>query len=216
MVKVLVVHQTLLICNIIGSVLSDESDITVVGRVTTLADALAYLQDDRCNMVLVSANLPNNGALELTQAATQINPAIKVLVTGLPKSKNIILQYVMAGASGYILEDVSVERLLDHIRAAHEDKALVSPEIAAAMMTQISELAYISAQDQLDTTAVSDLTNREREVLALIGKGLTNQEIADRLFIEVGTVKNHVHNLLKKLDVNSRDDAAAFVPFLEE
>jgi DNA-binding NarL/FixJ family response regulator len=167
-------------------------------------------------MVLVSANLPNNGALELTQAATQINPAIKVLVTGLPKSKNIILQYVMAGASGYILEDVSVERLLDHIRAAHEDKALVSPEIAAAMMTHISELAYISAQDQLDTTAVSDLTNREREVLALIGKGLTNQEIADRLFIEVGTVKNHVHNLLKKLDVNSRDDAAAFVPFLEE
>jgi len=83
-------------------------------------------------------------------------------------------------------------------------------------MTQITELAYISSQDGLDTTAVSELTNREREVLNLIGEGLTNQEIADQLFIEVGTVKNHVHNLLKKLDVSNREDAAAYLPYLEE
>jgi RNA polymerase sigma factor (sigma-70 family) len=122
----------------------------------------------------------------------------------------------MAGASGYVLEDVSVDNLLDHIRAAHDDQAIVSPEIAAALMNQISELAYVSAQDQLDVTAVSELTNREREVLNLIGDGLTNQQIADRLYIEVGTVKNHVHNLLKKLEVSNREDAAAFLPYLEE
>jgi DNA-binding NarL/FixJ family response regulator len=216
MVKVLVVHQTLLIGNIIASVLSDEKDITVVGRATTVAEAMSYLEAGQCNMVLISAQLADNGALKLTETAVEINPDTKVLVTGLPESKNIILQYVMAGAAGYVLEDVSVENLLDHIRAVHDDKAIVSPEIAAALMEQISELAYISSQDQLDTTAVTDLTNREREVLNLIGEGLTNQEIADRLFIEVGTVKNHVHNLLKKLDVNSREEAAAYLPFLEE
>jgi DNA-binding NarL/FixJ family response regulator len=216
MVRVLVVHQTLLIGNIIASVLSDEKDITVVGRATTIDEAMTCLETERCNMVLVSAQLPDNGALKLTEAATEIDPKTKVLVTGLPESKNIILQYVMAGASGYVLEDVSVEHLLDHIRAAHDDQAIVSPEMAAALMTQITELAYISSQDRLDTTAVSELTNREREVLNLIGEGLTNQDIADKLFIEVGTVKNHVHNLLKKLDVSNREDAAAYLPYLEE
>ena len=216
MVKVLIVHQTLLIGNIIASVLSDEKDITVEGRATTVDEAMSYLEAGRCNMVLVSATLPGNGALKLTEAAIEIDPATKVLVTGLPESKNIILQYVMAGAAGYVLEDVSVEHLLDHIRAVHDDQALVSPEIAAALMTQITELAYISSQDRLDTKAVADLTTREREVLNLIGEGLTNQEIADRLFIEVGTVKNHVHNLLKKLDVSSREDATAYLPYLEE
>lgn len=216
MVNVLIVHQTLLIGNIIASVLSDEKDLTVVGPATTVDEAITYLEAGRCDMVLVSANLPGNGALKLTEAAIEIDPATKVLVTGLPESKNIILQYVMAGAAGYVLEDVSVERLLDHIRAVHDDQALVSPEMAAALMTQITELAYISSQDRLDTKAVADLTNREREVLNLIGEGLTNQEIADRLFIEVGTVKNHVHNLLKKLDVSSREDAAAYLPYLEE
>ena len=216
MVKVLIVHQTLLIGNIIASVLSDEKDIIVVGRATTIDEAMSHLEAGRCNMVLVSANLPGNGALKLTEAAIEIDPATKVLVTGLPESKNIILQYVMAGAAGYVLEDVSVERLLDHIRAVHDDQALVSPEMAAALMTQITELAYISSQDRLDTKAVADLTTREREVLNLIGEGLTNQEIADRLFIEVGTVKNHVHNLLKKLDVSSREDATAYLPYLEE
>jgi RNA polymerase sigma factor (sigma-70 family) len=216
MVNVLIVHQTLLIGNIIASVLSGEKDITVVGSATTVDEAITYLEAGRCDMVLVSANLPGNGALKLTEAAIELDPATKVLVTGLPESKNIILQYVMAGAAGYVLEDVSVERLLDHIRAVHDDQALVSPEMASALMTQITELAYISSQDRLDTKAVADLTNREREVLNLIGEGMTNQEIADRLFIEVGTVKNHVHNLLKKLDVSSREDAAAYLPYLEE
>ena len=216
MVNILIVHQTFLIGNIIASVLSDEKDITVVGRATSVEEAISYLEAGPCDMVLVSAKLPGNGALKLTEAAIELDPATKVLVTGLPESKNIILQYVMAGAAGYVLEDVSVERLLDHIRAVHDDQALVSPEMASALMTQITELAYISSQDRLDTKAVADLTNREREVLNLIGEGLTNQEIAYRLFIEVGTVKNHVHNLLKKLDVSSREDAAAYLPYLEE
>jgi RNA polymerase sigma factor (sigma-70 family) len=215
MIRALVVHQTKLIANIIASVLSEESDIHVVGRATSVDEAMALLDRTNCNMVLVSARLPNKGALELTEAVSQEKPEIVVLVFGLPESENLILQYVMAGASGYVLQDVPAEHLFENIRAAHEDKAIVSPTVAAALMTQIAELAQISARNTLDPAAVQELTPREQEVLELIGEGLTNQEIGERLYIEVGTVKNHVHNLLKKLDVGSRGDAAAYLPLIK-
>jgi DNA-binding NarL/FixJ family response regulator len=215
MIRVLVVHQTKLIANIIASVLSEEPDFHVVGRTSSIDEALALLERTNCNMVLVSARLPQNGALELTEAVSQKAPEIVVLVFGLPESESLILQYVMAGASGYVLQDVSAGRLFENIRAAHQDKALISPTVAAALMTQIAELAKVSARNNLDPLAVQELTPREQEVLELIGEGLTNQEIGEQLFIEVGTVKNHVHNLLKKLDVGSRDEAAAYLPLIK-
>lgn len=215
MIKVIIAHQTRLICNIIASVLSDESDITVIGKADNVADALNLLKNQTCDIMLVSGLLPNDGALEITQEAAKITPDTKVLVIGIPESKQIILQYVMAGASGYVLQDVSVERLLDNVRAVYGEQALVSPAIAAALMTHLSELAQVSSQTNFDSSAYEGLTPREREVLDLIAEGMTNQEIADCLFIEVGTVKNHVHNILKKLDVNSREEAASYVPFMQ-
>jgi RNA polymerase sigma factor (sigma-70 family) len=216
MIHVLVVHQTALISSLIASVLSEEPDINVVSQVTTLDEALSILEKGGCNMVLVAATLPDNGAMKLTESLAQARPNIKVLVIGLPESKNAILQYVAAGAAGYVLQDVSVEALLDNVRAVYEDKAIISPVIAAALMSRVAELARISSQSELDMTACEELTPRERDVLDHIGKGYTNQEIAEQLFIEVGTVKNHVHNILKKLAVSSRQEAAAYLPFIQD
>lgn len=216
MIRVLIVHQTRLISSIISSVLNEEEDIDVIGQATTVEDALNKLTDQPCEMVMVAATLPNSGALKLTEAVSSKGSSPRVLVIGLPKSKNAILQYVAAGASGYVLQEVSTERLLDHIRAVSDNKAIISPEIAAALMNHISELAQISTQTDLDPAAYRQLTPREREVLDLIGEEYSNQQIADQLFIEVGTVKNHVHNILKKLDVSSRHEAAAYLPFVKE
>lgn len=216
MIRILVVHQTKLIANIIASVLSVESDIHVVSTAVSVEDALGKLDLSNANMVLVAANLPDNGALTLTEAVTASHPDTNVLIIGVPKSESVILQYVMAGAVGYVLKDVPVERLLDNVRAAHQDEALISPTIAAALMAQVAQLSQISTRYTLDPQAVADITSREREVLNLIGEGLTNQEIAKRLFIEVGTVKNHVHNILKKLDVNSREEAASYLSLLDD
>lgn len=216
MIRILVVHQTRLISSIISSVLDEEADITVLGQATSSEAALERLDQEPCEIVLVAATLPENGALKITEAVAQMESPPKVLVIGLPKSKNAILQYVAAGASGYVLQEVSTERLLDHIRAVYDGKAIISPDIAAALMNHISELAQISTQTDIDPSAYSELTPREREVLELIGEEYSNQQIADRLFIEVGTVKNHVHNILKKLDVSSRHEAAAFLPFIED
>ena len=216
MIRVLVVHKTRLIANIIASVLSEEEDIHVVGTAITIEEALDKLEMSRCNMVLVAAALENDNALRLTESVADSFPDIKVLVIGMPKSEDVILQYVIAGASGYVLQNVPTERLLDNVRAAHDDKALISPTVAAALMEQVAELSHISSQHELDPQAVAALTPRERDVLNLIGDGMTNQEIASQLVIEVGTVKNHVHNILKKLDVGSREEAASYLPLLDD
>ncbi len=216
MIRVIVVHQTKLIANIIASVLSEEPDIHIVSTATTVDEALGKLERSNCNMVLTSATLPDEGALTLTESVATTFPNTHVLVIGIPKSESIILQYVMAGAAGYVLQDVPVQRLLENIRAAHRDEALVSPAIAATLMTQVAELAQISNQQVIDPQVIAELTPREREVLGLIGEELTNQEIAERLVIEVGTVKNHVHKILKKLDVSSREEAASYLPLLDE
>lgn len=214
MIRVLIVHPTKLISSLLATVLSEENDIYVVAQTQSVADALALLEAAQCDIVLVAANLPDNGALHLTETITASRPEAKVLVFGLPKTEQVILQYVMAGAAGYVLQEVPVERMFDNIRAAHEDKALVSPGIAAAFMRQLAEMAQISHVG-ISPAALEALTPREQEVLTLIGDGLTNQEIADRLVIELGTVKNHVHNILRKLDVRSREEAAAHLPLLD-
>lgn len=213
MIRVLVVNEIRLMCNVISAMLEEEPDIEVVGTATTSEEALARISG--CDVILVNTGLPDNGALELTRAVVEKAPSVGVLVVGLAESETEILQYVEAGAAGYVLKDDSVDALLRHIRATHSDEALVSPEIAAALMSRVSELAQ-SFPESVGIDEAAELTPREREVLQLIGQGLSNQEIADRLIIEVGTVKNHVHNILQKLNVNSRQDAAAYLAVIEE
>jgi len=215
-IRVLIVHPSRLIASIIASLLRERDDIAVSGVETSLETAIEHMRKHHCHIVLVAASLPNGGALELTKAIADMSPDVKILVIGLPESQSIILQYVMAGAAGYVLQDVSAESLLEHIRAAAKDKALISPDIAAAFMTQIAELASISSQERLDPADYHELTPRELEVLRLIAKDLTNREIADRLFIEVGTVKNHVHSILRKLDVSNRQQAASHLRFIDD
>ena len=215
MIRIGIVHPSLLVCSLYSSVLDQRPNMEVVGRATTVNEARMRVQESDCNLILVSANLEDNGALALTRKIAQEHPEIKVLVVGMPESKYVILQYVMAGASGYVLQNVSVDQLLQNIRAAEEDKALVSPTMAAALIDHVAELAHISARPYIQPEAYSELTARELEVLQLIDEGLTNQEISNELVIEVGTVKNHVHNILRKLDVASREDAAAHLPYIQ-
>lgn len=213
MIRVLIVSEIRLMCNVISAVLNDESDIEVVGGATSVEEALDQLAQS--DVVLVNTGLPDNGALELTRLIEEEKSSIDVLVLGLAESEQEILQYVEAGADGYVLKDDSVEELVTHVRATQSNEALVSPEIAAALMSRVSELAQMFPET-VDIQETADLTPREQEVLRLVGEDLSNKEIADELFIEVGTVKNHVHSILQKLNVNSRQDAAAYLAVMEE
>jgi DNA-binding NarL/FixJ family response regulator len=202
--------------NVIASALEDEPDIRVVGRVTNVDDALKLVQEIDVDVALVSTRLPDQGALKLTNAITGLAPDTKVLALGLTEEKKRVLRYVEAGATGYILKDDSLDDMIENVRAAVDDKVFVSPKIAAAMMERLSDLAQMFSDVENSVTDDAGLTPREIEVLELIGEGLTNQEISQQLVIEVGTVKNHVHSILDKLNVGSRGEAAAYLAFIKK
>ena len=213
MIRVLIVNEIQLIGQAIATVLADEPDIDVTGCVGSGPEALRLAAES--DVVLISPRLPENGALALTRTLAERFPSLKILAMGLVESRAWVLEYVEAGADGYVARDDSIEDLLRRMRAAHKDQAMVSPEIAAALMDRVARYAKLFDEVEAGLYEEADLTPRERETLELIGEGLTNQEIADRLVIEVGTVKNHVHSILTKLGVSNRDDAAAYLALMD-
>lgn len=209
MISVLIVNKSRLICGVISTMLKDEEDIHVIGWATDSDEACALIENRNPDIVLISTNLPNNGALALTQNIDSATGP-KVLIMGVPELEEVILRYIEAGAAGYVLRADSADDLITNIRAVYNGEALISPEISAALMARLTELADAKSNVEVGAEGFADLTPRERQVLELISKGLNNQEISQHLVIEVGTVKNHVHNILEKLDVNSRYDAADY------
>ena len=127
-----------------------------------------------------------------------------------------MLDYIEAGATGYVLKESSLDDLLTAIRVAYSGKATVSPDIAAALIQRVSEFAQAFAQARVAPPESVSLTTREFEVLELLSHGLSNQEIAQQLFIEVGTVKNHVHSILNKLGVTNRENATNLMSILKK
>lgn len=212
MIHVLLVNEFRLMANVITSVLEGEPDITVVGRATTVEQTLQLAPAS--DVALVSTRLPGNSALQLISRLGREHPHVQVLILGVAETEWEIMQYVEAGAVGYILKDDTVEELLRHIRACERGRSMVSPEIARALMQRVADLASV-----IDTAAsipdTASLTQREQEILRLIANDMSNQQIAADLVIEVGTVKNHVHNILRKLNVSSRRDAVAYLTLMD-
>lgn len=210
MIHILLAHPSRLVCDSLRNTLDSIEDVYVVGCATS-AEELHFLLPHG-NVILMGSELEDVSAFDMLDEIRMTHPQTKVLILGVDDHPNTIIQYVEAGAAGYILQDESIEEMVHKLHAAHEEKAIISPSVAAAMMDRLSHLANLEmpmAFAEARETQLDELTSREEEVLALITKGLTNQEIADKLVIECGTVKNHVHNILKKLNVNNRHEAAS-------
>lgn len=192
--------------------LQREISIVIVGQSNKLLVNHKELKD--VDVVLLRSELPNDDAIDLVRRISKLYKNIKLLVTGLRRSEAVALAFIEAGACGYVYEDDSYVELVRNINAAYEDRARISTRMAACLMERLQELKALSAK--LDHVyqyrhRIEKLTVREQEVLELIGEGLSNRNIAERLYVESGTVKNHVHNILKKLQVRNRRDAAAFL-----
>lgn len=213
--KVLIVIESRFMGDIFTEVLEEEPDISVVGCATTKEQALRIIREHEVDVALVSIQLTNESALELTSTIMDIAPSVKVLVLGLTDNKHHVIRYVEAGAAGYILQDSSVDELVEAIRLARRGEAKISTKVAAAILERLSKMTKIFSS--VDTFVLEDnkLTQRELEVLGFISQGLTNQEIASQLVVEVGTVKNHVHSIIKKLNVNNREEAATYLAFIK-
>lgn len=216
-IKVLLVIEVRLIGNIFTSVLEDEPDMEVTGCVFTREEALEFLKPQPADVVIVSAGLPDQDALMLIREVVESTPSTKVLALGLSEeNQQDTLRYIEAGAAGYILKDSSLKELIDVIRLTQKGEAQISTRMAGALIERLFSLSSMFSAVENKMEGDVRLTSRELEVLQFIAEGLTNQEIAARLVVEVGTVKNHVHRILEKLNVSSRQEAASYLAFIKK
>jgi RNA polymerase sigma factor (sigma-70 family) len=197
--------------------LDREADIQVIGSAVTADNFMPLL--DEASVVLIHATMGMEESIAMIGQMSALRPSVKILVFGVGENPDEILCYIEAGAAGYILQQESLDDLLAKVRAACQNEALISPSVAAILMSRLSEMrqqqeTLINLQERL--TAVDALSPREREVLGLLSAGCSNQEIAQQLVIEYGTVKNHVHNILRKLESNNRTEAASLYRIYQE
>ncbi len=210
MIRILLAHPSRLVGDSLRTALENAPDVYVVGCATT-AEELHFLLPHG-NVVLLGTNLEDATAFDMLDEMRMTHPQTKVLVLGVEDRPETIIRYVEAGAAGYILQNDSVEDMVQKLQAVQEEKAIISPSVAAALMERLSRLANLEsplAFMEARKMQLNELTCREKEVLHLIHDGCTNLQIAETLIIECGTVKNHVHNILKKLEVNTRHEAAS-------
>lgn len=185
------------------------AEMQLVSLAHNSAEARLHLRHS--DVVVVGNSLPDASAL-VKEISTK-HPKLGVLVAGLEEDAAQIIEYVEAGADGYLVREESAESMLQKVQATAAGEALVSPRVAASLISHMAMLANHTptpARRSLSHVDCDELTPRQSEVLELIHEEkLSNQQIANRLHIQVGTVKNHVHHILKKLGVHDRYEAAA-------
>ncbi len=190
----------------LASLLGDHG-VHVVGEAASGNAALGLVQELAPDVVVMDLNMPGISGVEATREIATLAPRTRVVVLTISADDGDVVDAVMAGACGYLLKDSSVQQLIAGIRAAAAGESLISPQIAAKVLQLVrSQGAASGAGD----TVRPDLSDRELEVLKLIAIGKDNAEIARELFISPKTVKNHISNILMKLQIENRIQAAVY------
>lgn len=182
---------------------------------SSVQECLVRISPDNCDLILVSANLPNADVRRLLKYVRQAASTAKVIVTELPNNPKQILAYIAAGAAGYVLAQEGIGAWAAQIDAVVRGQPIVSPGMAAAMMGHLTRLSQLAGGFTPHAQRYSTLTTREQQILLLLGEGHANQAIAKRLIIEVGTVKNHVHRVLTKLHLSSRKATGMYLAYVK-
>ena len=187
------------------SMLAAQADIVVVGAAATGRKAIEQIKDLRPEVALIDLGMPAKDGIEVTHALRRDAPEVRVIILGMPDLTDEIMACIEAGAAGYVLKDATFDYLVETIRSADRGETFCSPRMAASLFSRVAELAG----DRIPLTSIK-LTPREIEVVNRIAEGLSNKEIAQRLSIEEQTVKNHVHNILDKLQLHNRLEAVQY------
>ena len=180
-------------------------DFEIVGEGSNGVEAVEMATTLNPDIVLLDLMMPEMDGTEATRRILLANPDMKILILSSFSSEDDVLPAIRAGAMGFILKDISPDDLADALRETYKGNTQLHPEIARRLMQTVQEPRKSSTASALD-----DLTEREVEVLSLIGRGRSNKEIADDLSISPMTVKTHVSNLLGKLELFDRTQAAIF------
>ncbi len=207
MIRVLLADDQQLLRSGFRLILSMEDDISVVGEASDGADAIAKARELRPDVVLMDVQMPGTDGIEATRTVVAEGHAKVIILTTFDRD-DYLFDALAAGASGFLLKNADPDSLAEAVRAAADGHALLAPEVT---MRVIGRVTNAPAPSPKPPKELGLLTAREREVLLLIGEGLSNNEIARRLFLTEATVKTHVSACLAKLQLRDRVQTVVFI-----
>src|SRR5690242_4566990 len=207
-IRVLVVDDHELFRRGLEIVLAQEEDIQVVGEAGDGAEAVEKATDLLPDIVLMDVRMPKRGGIEACTAIKEVAPSARIIMLTISDEEVDLYEAIKAGATGYLLKEISTEEVSTAIRAVADGQSQISPSMASKLLTEFKSM--IQRTDERRLVPAPRLTDRELEVLKLVATGMNNRDIAKELFISENTVKNHVRNILEKLQLHSRMEAVVY------
>jgi DNA-binding NarL/FixJ family response regulator len=192
-------------------VLADEPDIELVGQASDGAEAVEKAGESLPDVVLMDIRMPRSSGIEACRALKDVVPSAKIVILTISDEEEDLFEAIRAGASGYLLKDIPLDEVAGTVRAVDGGQSLINPSMAGKLLIEFAALARRESGVEQGVPAqqvpAPKLTDREMQVLRLIARGMNNRDIAKELFISENTVKNHVRNILEKLQIHSRMEA---------
>ena len=206
-IRALIVDDHALFRRGLEMVLAAEDDIELVGEASDGAEAVQKAGESLPDVVLMDIRMPKSSGIEACRAMKEVAPSSKIVMLTISDEEGDLFEAIRAGASGYLLKDIPLDEVADVVRAVHGGQSLINPSMAAKLLTEFAALNKRDQEERAEQVPPPKLTDREMQVLKLVAKGMNNRDIARELFISENTVKNHVRNILEKLQIHSRMEA---------
>ncbi len=203
MIRVFICDDQAVVCDGLEMILSTDPEIQVVGTAYDGLEALQAIPEAKPDVVLMDLKMPGMNGIQATREIHQKYPQVKVLVLTTFGDDEWVFDSIRSGAAGYLLKGTPRSELIKAVKGTVTGKTHIDPEVAGKLFAHIAQ-----SSDQQDTTVADELSERELDVLKLLAQGLTNTEIAERLYLTRGTVRNYVSSILAKLKVEDRTQAA--------
>lgn len=201
-IRILLIEDNRILREGIVATLNRQKDVSVVAISEGSEKTWPKARDFKPQVVLLDVSLQSRNSLEVVRLAKKEFPAVKIIGMGLIPAQSDIMEFVQAGAEGFILKSASVAEVIGTIRAVASGQTVLPPTMAGSLFSQVAEHAH--AKGKRNLKSAMRMTVREKEVIALIVEGMSNKQIADKLSIAIFTVKSHVHNIMEKLALHTR------------
>jgi len=206
-IRVLIADDHALFRRGLEMVLDEEDDIDLVGQASDGAEAVTMAGESLPDIVLMDIRMPKTNGIEACRAIKEVSPSAKIVILTISDEEEDLFEAIRAGASGYLLKDIPLDEVAEAVRAVHGGQSLINPSMAGKLLTEFATLAKRDDEERAQEVPAPRLTEREMQVLKLVARGMNNRDIAKELFISENTVKNHVRNILEKLQIHSRMEA---------
>jgi len=206
--RVLIVDDHALFRRGLQMVLKQEPDIDVIGEAADGHEAVDKAQELMPDVVLMDVRMPGQSGIKATEQIRDLLPHAKILMLTISDEEADLYNAIKAGASGYLLKEISIEEVADAVRSVWQGQSRISPSMASKLLAEFAAMSKRATERQ--QLPAPRLTDREMEVLRLVAQGMNNRDIARELFISENTVKNHIRNILEKLHLHSRMEAVVY------